>query len=180
MTPTVLEAACYVGLFSALWSVGAIRAYCAALPMPHRRLLGAGLVLLVTCQLINEPRRTFPLTSWAMYGLTDAPAEVVFYRYRGIRAGGEVVPIPADALFQAVGPSGFASKMRRLAEAALDDRKPRAKEKLTDWLRAIGRYYNHRHPDQPVVAVQLIRCTVPWGEQAARIAEKPVWRAELE
>lgn len=178
-----VDAVCYLTVFGLFGSLGPIRRYFTGLPRPHQCVLGAMALLLLVGQLVDRPRLTFPFTSWAMYGAPEHPRTLVFYRYQGLDVQGEPVPIAAEALFRAVGPSGFASKVKLLAKRAWsgDDllTQERARQRLTALLHAVGARYNIEHPERPVHTVVLLRASLELQRPASGVTEEPIWRAEV-
>lgn len=186
MIPAAIETAIYVSLFFAFFSIRSVRAYVAALPIPHRWIFGAFFSLLLAGQLINQPRLTFPMTSWALYGKAEHPDTLVFYRYQGLDEQGGAVPLDFFRLLAPLGRAELASKVKNISRQAFSNQpsanQAAARLKMTALLRAIGAVYNGRHPQQPVKSVEMIQCELelrgPGRNAGAR--QEPVWRIKLD
>jgi len=184
MPRSAVEAFWYLALLIGLWRVRPVQAYLQAIPRPHRRILVALILLLFLGQLVNNPRLTFPFTSWAMYGQREDPETLVFYRYEGLDEAQRVVPLNPFRLLAPMSRAEVASKFKNLAFAALshpdERRRAAAQQRLSALLGAVGRMHNDRHPAQPLSAVVLVRCTLDLRDGSrSDIQRERVWRTEL-
>ena len=181
---TAIEAGIYLVLFFSFFSVRSIRAYATALPPAHRWIFGTFFCLLLAGQLINQPRLTFPMTSWALYGKPEHPGTLVFYRYQGFDERGEEVALDPFRLLAPLSRAELASKIKNLSRQAFSNqqtaRQAAAQQQITALLRAAGTVYNGRHPERPVRSVEMIQCSLDWrGQGRAGMRQEPIWRAEL-
>ncbi len=184
MMRTAIEAGVYLALCFAFFSIRAVRAYAAALPSPHRWIFGTFFCVLLAGQLINQPRLTFPMTSWALYGRPEHPDTLVFYHYQGFDQRGEVVALDPFRLLAPLGRAEVASKIKNLSREAFSNqhtaRQKAAQRQITALLRAIGTIYNGRHPERSVRSVEMIQCSVDLRDHGlAGIRYEPIWRVEL-
>ena len=184
MMRMVIEACCYAALAWVVLSRPAVRAYAAALPSPHRRIFGAFFSLLIAGQLVNQPRLTFPFTSWAMYGKPEHPDTLVFYRYEGLDDAQQALVLNPFQLLAPIARAEVASQFKDLARHALSDSDEGARaasgRRLSALLSAVGRIHNDRHPDQRIHAVVLVRCTLDLRDGGrSGIQRERVWRADL-
>jgi len=184
MTLRLVEASCYGALLVGLWMVRPIRAYVRAIPRPHRKILAGLFLLLLVGQMVNRPRLTFPFTSWAMYGRPEHPDTLVFYRYEGLDEAQQVIPLNPFRLLAPISRAEVASKFKDLASAALshpdEGRRAASQRRLSALLAAVGRIHNTRHPDRPIRAVMLVRCTLDLRDGGrSDIQRQRVWRADL-
>ncbi len=184
MIQTAIEATIYLVLFFSFFSIRAVRVYATALPPAHRWIFGTFFCLLLVGQLINQPRLTFPMTSWALYGKPEHSDTLVFYRYQGWDEQGEAVALDLFRLLAPLGRAELASKVKRLSRQAFSNqqtaRQAAAQEQITALLRTVGVVYNGRHPERPVRSVEMIQCSLDLRGQGRRaIREEPIWRSEL-
>ncbi len=180
-----LEALIYLGAFILILSADAVRPHLGLVPGPHRTLLAIFFALILAGHFAYDTRETFPFSAWTMYGRPESPDTLHFYRSQGIRADLSRVLIDEAELFPSIGGSGLASKAKRLVAQALPSPHRRTREpdrqRLTDWLRAVGEAYNQTHPERPVRAVELLRHSVSLrAADKSGLTAQPIWRVDLE
>lgn len=181
---TAIEAAVYLALLFSFLSIRAVRAYAAKLPAAHRAIFGAFFCLLLVGQLINQPRLTFPFTSWALYGKPEHPDTLVFYRYQGLDEKDKAVPLDLFRLLAPLGRAELASKVKNLSREAFSNeqtaRQAAAQQQITALLRTLGTVYNGRHPERPIKSVEMTQCSLGLRDQGhAVVREETIWRTEL-
>jgi hypothetical protein len=160
---TFIEALIYL-LFLIIISFSPLSQYFAEIPRPHKLILATFFTLLLIGQFVNQTSLTFPFTSWAMYGRPEHQESLVFTRCIGIDENQNKVTINTEALFPFTDKSEVSSKFKDLvSKAFLDDNLTVQTEyriRLTEWLRAIGKIYNHQHPERQIRYVELQKCTL--------------------
>lgn len=184
MPRTAVEVFWYLTLLVGLWMVRPVQAYVQAIPRPHRRILLALVLLLLLGQLVNNPRLTFPFTSWAMYGQPEHPETLVFYRYEGLDEAQRVISLNPFRLLAPISRAEVASKFKDLARHALshpdEDRRAASQRRLSALLGAVGQMHNDQHPDRRIHAVVLVRCTLDLRDGGrSDIQRERVWRVDL-
>lgn len=185
MSLTFVEALIYLIFFTLLFSFSPIRKYFAKIPVPHKLILITFFILLLIGQFINDPRLTFPFTSWAMYGRPEHPETLVFYRYQGFDDKQNKIDISPEDLLPPIGKSAVASKFKNLLSGAFSNedkaKQKENEERLKELLLAFGEIYNRSYPEHPIRSVELIQCSLNLRDRGkSDILRQSLWRGALE
>ena len=181
---TLIEFSIYLVLITAFFLLPPIHTYFMNLPRPHQCIMATLIVLLLVGQFINDPRLTFPFTSWAMYGRPEHPETLVFYRFQVFDDKQNKIDIDPEDLLSPVGKAAVASKFKNLVRAAFsneDEAKQKKNQKqLKELLLAVGEIYNRRYPEYPIRSVELIQCSLNLRDRGkSDIHRKSLWRVDL-
>ena len=184
MARAVIEACIYLALCWAFCSIKSVRVYLASLPSPHRWILTVFFGLLLAGHLINNPRLTFPMASWALYGKPEHPETFVFYRYQGSDMQGGTVELDPFRLLSPLLRAEAASKIKNLCRLGFSDEpmagREDAQQKIAAILQAVGAVYNHRYPKRPIRTGELIRCSLNLRNSGQPdIRREALWRVSL-
>lgn len=179
-----VESLIYLIFYILLFSVRPIYQYFAKIPRPHKLVFFIFFILLLIGQIVNQPRLTFPFTSWAMYGRPEHPERLVFYQYRGLNGKQERIVISPEELLPTIGKSVIASKFRILIHTSFSEEngaeRNENREKLKELLLSIGQIYNRRYPEDPIHTVEIIQCSIDLSDRGhINIIRKSLWQFEL-
>jgi hypothetical protein len=153
--PVCIEGAVYLGLFCALASVPAVQTLAASLGRTRRMVVRGLLAVVLLAQLTGAQTLYYPFTEWGMYSEVVDEPECVWYRYRGIGPAGEELPLAPQRLLGVRDPY----LIRRIGTRLERHRSPGNDERaLLAAVAGIGRLHNRRHPDRPIVAVEVVAC----------------------
>ena len=135
-------------------------------------------------QIVNQPRLTFPFTSWAMYGQPEHPETLVFYQYEGLTKEQKRTIISPEELLPTIGDSAVASKFRFLVRAAFsgrdDTEREETLEELRKFLTSIGGIYNRHHPENTIHSLEIIQCSIDLSKRGhSDILRKSLLGVEL-
>lgn len=130
--------------------------YISQLPRAYRWTIFAFIGLLLTAQVVDQNRLTFPITSWKVYGHTFVPPQIVYHQFYGRTADGDTVRINPEVLFRAAEGIIY-HRLENWAEALHEHRVETWRKNLKvpsehtsvgayEWaLYKIGRQYERRH-----------------------------------
>ena len=145
-----------------------------------QKCLATGIVALVLFgHLYAQNRETFPLVTWDMFTWTWEPEEIVFHQLVGQQADGNTVPINLSTTL----PSLYNCSYGRFQDHGEMVRHTRraGHDVYNRLLTAIGRAYNRRHPESPVVSVAAIRgVIVVQPDHRNRVTCDEFWRVSLD
>jgi hypothetical protein len=180
----LLEAFCYLILFIVIFLVRPIRDYFTSIPKLHQYILITFFILLFIGQMANQPRLTFPFTSWNMYAKPENHRRLLFYQYQGLNDEEQRSLISPGDLLSPIGKSNVAVKLQFLVQAAFSNRndfeRKQNLEKLRELLVSIGEIYNTRHPEDPIHTLEIIECSIDLIDRSrSDVIRKSLWQVEL-
>ena len=147
-----------------------VRSLLGGIGLPRALFVSALLGLALWGQLARDNRVSFPFLAWSMYTKQDPPSEYLDFevRYRN----GETGRFPFGQLASFAGskfmvPQGRALE-NRITQWLDPERGALDPETARTELGKLVATYNARHPDNPVVSMTVLRCSVPIRDFAGR------------
>jgi len=143
---------------------GDLRELALRLGTGHRVLLGGLLALMFAGHLAGSGKQSFPFVPWDMYA-DRAQGDPVFHRFALVRASGRQDPMSAYGPGRNV-PTQIHQRLQALAtdDAAAGDDAARAA--LDETLRAVAHAHADDVTDDPPVAIEIWRATIPLHDPA--------------
>jgi hypothetical protein len=130
----------------------------------HRALLGGLVVLLFVGHLAGRGKHSFPFVPWDMYG-ERAQGDPIFHRFALVRASGRQDPITGYGPGRHL-PTQLHQRLQSLAIEDAASSGDAARAALEETLRAVARVHADDVPDDPPVAIEIWRSTIPLHDAA--------------
>lgn len=178
------EAVWYLLLVVVFAAVHPFRVMIAGLPRSYKlTLLVLGLALL-SGQFLGGGPHTYPFVRWAMFN--DPVLEARATIYEGITTSGNRVLLRPMSLVPSMRNGRFTSRLRFSYEAAAqrstsEDENTEGSTEFDQLLQSIARVHNRSHPDDPIVAVEVLAYSTPTASYLdhSRHERTMVWRTDV-
>lgn len=185
MVHVMLQIIMYMAVVAALLSFKPVRSLLTSLPVTYRAIMVTLVCLAVAAQSLSAPQYTFPIVHWKMFSKQPANTEdMIYYEFVGVTASGKRVFVrPPHAIpWLDHNRLRFLGKLERLLEHGRQNRAADDSTlKINGMLRGMGRAYNHWRQGDPLLALEVNRCTFRLSEytDASSIERRLIWRVEL-
>jgi hypothetical protein len=130
----------------------------------HRVLLGGLLALMFAGHLAGSGKQSFPFVPWDMYA-ERAHGDPVFHRFALVRASGQQDPISGYGPGRHL-PTQLHQRLQALAIDGAAAGGDAARAALDETLRAVAHARADDVPDDPPVAIEIWRATIPLHDPA--------------
>lgn len=130
-------------------------------------LMRAFLLLLALVSVVAQEAKirhlTFPFVDWRMYSDSHRGPLLTFQHYDGVRFDGTRIPLSLGREVRSLDEWRLYTRLEAMTRdmstsAGPDGLDP--DDHLAELLRGLARIHNRRHPDEPIVAIELLDVTV--------------------
>ncbi|MCP3979150.1 MAG: hypothetical protein GY716_07435 [bacterium] len=129
------------------------------LPLRMRVLLLLLALISVLAQEVKMRHLTYPFVDWRMYSDSDHGPLLRFQHYDGVRADGTRVPLSLGREVRSLDEWRLYTRLEAMARIMFTGSGPDGLDPdrhISEALRAVGRIHNDRHPEDPIVAIELL------------------------
>lgn len=157
-----IEMAFYAGFLVFMFTRPTSASFLRSVPRPHRVLLVIFFTIFFTGQFVQNLRLTYPFTPWAMYSRPETKQELTYYRYRGYDAGARQIDLSPEKIVPSNDKHVVTTKLKSLIRGAFDAREgeqEQSRQRLEQFLVAIGNIYNSRHVGAPLRSIEVFEYT---------------------